>query len=191
MRKLVLLLVVGCAPAPEVKLRVSPGAAMRLDPTQRQQGQAAIETAKKTLATCESEVKKVEAERWAPASAENKQRTKELDGVMRAAEDRHGAMVAWRRAQCEVSRWQVAATEAQLELVTAEAVARTGADVDPARFRGQAANMQGGRVDASRRAATARTQLESKEKALNDAKDRYAATLKPQSATQVAGAESR
>jgi hypothetical protein len=196
MRKLFWLLMLGCAPSPVVKLHVSPSAAQRLDPAQRTTAQAAIDTAKKALVLCEAEVTKAEGERVAPAAAESKQRTKELDAVMRAAEARHTAMVGWRRAQCEVNRWQVAAAEAQLELVTAEAVARTGADVDPARFRAQAAEMQSGRSDASRHAATARTQLEQKEKALNDAKDAYAATLKPassnpQPSTEVAGSKPR
>jgi len=188
MRMLVLLM--ACIPSPVVRLHVSPAAAQRLDAAQRAKEEADIDTAKKALATCEAEVKKAEGERAAPAAAEAKQRTRELEAVMQAAADRHEAMVAWRRAQCEVNRWQVAAAEAQLELVTAEAVARTGADVDPAQFRAQAAEMQSGRSDASRHAATARTHLEQKEKALNDAKDRYAATLKPQSTTQVAGSNS-
>src|SRR5579859_5112426 len=187
----IILLLIACAPSPVVKLHVAPSAAQRLDAGQRANGEANIETAKKALATCEAEVKKAESERAAPAAAEAKQRTKELDAVMHAAGERHAAMVAWRRAQCEVNRWQVAAAEAQLELDTAEVVARTGADVDPARFRAQAAELQSGRSEASRKAATARTQLEQKEKALNDAKDRYAATLKPQPTTQVAGSKAR
>jgi len=187
MRKILFLLTLGCAPTPVVTLRVEPGAATRLDATQRQAGQAAIETAKKTHEQCQGEIKKAEVEHWAPAAAEGKQRTKELDAVMRAAEERHQANIDWRKAQCEVSRWQVAAAEAHLELVTAEAVSRTGADIDPARFRAQAANMQSGRSDAARKSASARSLLEQKEKALNDAKNRYAATLKPQPPTQVAG----
>jgi hypothetical protein len=166
---------------------VDPSAAMRLDASQKQQAQASIDGAKKALAQAELEVKKAEGERAAPAGAENRQRTPELDAVMRAAEARHKANVDWRRAQAETARWQVAVADAQLELVTAEAVARTGADVDPARFRAQAANMQSGRSDASRHSAAARAQLDQREKALNDAKDHYAATLKPQSPTQVAG----
>jgi hypothetical protein len=188
MRKLLVVVMVGCASTPEVKLRVDPGAATRLDASQRQAGQAAIDTARKTLEQCHAEIKKAEGEHWAPSAAEGKPRTKELDAVLRAAEVRHQANIAWRKAQCEVSRWQLAAAEAQLELVTAEAVARTGADIDPARYRAQAAEMQSGRSDASRKSATARSVLEQKEKALNDAKDRYAATLKPQPQTQVAGA---
>jgi hypothetical protein len=186
-----LVLLMACAPSPVVRLHVAPSAAQRLDAAQRAHEEVNIDTARKALATCEAEVKKAESERAAPAAAEAKQRTKELEAVMQAAAERHEALVTWRRAQCDVNRWQVAAAEAQLELVTAEVVARTGADVDPARFRAQAAEMQSGRSDAGRRAATARTRLEQKEKALNDAKDRYAATLKPQTTTQVAGSNAR
>src|SRR5437899_429885 len=102
MRKLVLLLMVGCAPVPIGKLGVDPAAAGRLDASVRQQSEAAIEVAKKQLAQAEAEAKRAEAERAGPAAAESKQRTAELAAVMRAAEDRRGANISWRRLQAEV-----------------------------------------------------------------------------------------
>jgi hypothetical protein len=138
----------------------------------------AIEAAKKSLGGAQAEVKRAEGEPTAPAALEGKARTPELDAVVNAGQARRRALVGWRQSQVEAARWQVAAAEAQLELVTAEAVARTGADIDPARFRAQAARMQNGHLEATRAVARARAQLDDKERGLNDAKNRYAATLK-------------
>jgi hypothetical protein len=192
MRKLIFLsmLLVGCAPSPVIKLRVDPAAASRIEPTQRQGAYAQLDGAKKLMDLAMVELKRAENEKAAPA-VDGKQRTRELNAVLKAAEERRSALVAWRQAQLDVTRWQVAAAEAQLELITAEAVARTGADVDPARFRGQAANMQSGRIEASKQVGRARAHLDQKERALSEAKDRYAATLKPQAAAQVNGAQAR
>jgi hypothetical protein len=192
MRKLILLCMagIGCAPVPVVTLRVDPAAAGRVEATQRQGAYAAVDAAKKQMDMAMVEVKKAENEKAGPA-VEGKERTRELNAVLKAAEERRTALVAWRQAQVEVARWQVAAADAQLELITAEAVARTGADVDPARFRGQAGNMQSGRIEASKKVAKARAQLDQKERALSEAKDRYAATLKPQPTSQLTSAQAR
>jgi hypothetical protein len=193
MRKLILLSLValGCgAPVPVIKLRVDPAASSRIEPTQRQGAYASLDSAKKLLDQAMVELKRAEGEK-AGFAVEGKERTRELNAVIKAAEERRGALVAWRQSQLEVARWQVAAAEAQLELITAEAVARTGADVDPARFRGQAANMQSGRIDASKQVAKTRAHLDQKERALSEAKERYAATLKPQPTTQITSAQAR
>jgi hypothetical protein len=174
----VCLLSIGCAPTPEVKLHVDPAAANRVEPAQRQRAVADGETARKSLATAEAALKHAEAEPAAPAAIEGKARTPEIDAVVKAGEARRRADIAWRQAQLDVARWQVAVADAQLELAMAEAVARTGAEVDPARFRAQAARMQNGHREASHAAARARGRLDDQERALNEAKNRYASTLR-------------
>jgi hypothetical protein len=173
------LLGVGCAATPTLTLRVSPAAVGRLgDRPERKSGQAAIEAAQKTLALAQAEQKRAEGERAGPVVA-NRSAPRELDAVMRAAVERKEALVEWRAAQVEVARWQVACAQAQLEQAMAEIVARSGADVDPAEFRAQSAHMQEGRLRAGQRVTQARAQLDVREKALANAKDRYAATVAP------------
>ena len=168
---------IGCAPAPVVKLHVNPIEANRLDPAQRQSAAATIEAAKKSLANAGAELKRAEADHAALA-VDDKTPSPELEAVKRAVAQRHMALVGWRRAQVEVARWQLASAEAQRELVIAEAVSRTGADVDPAQFRAQSATLQSGRMEAGRKVAHARAQLDEAERAVMTAKDSYAATLK-------------
>jgi hypothetical protein len=177
------LVAVGCAHTPVVKLHVSESQANRVDAAQRQAAAAAVETARKALAAAEAEVPKAQAEHT-HLMLDDKTPSPELDAVKRAVEDRKTTMVAWRRAQVEVARWHLAVAEAQRELMLAEAVSRTGADLDPERFRAQSASMQSGRSDAARTAAGARAQLDEKERALTAAKDRYAATIKAPAASR-------
>ncbi len=172
------LLAAGCVASPKVKLHVDPAAGNRLDPALRQRASAAVEVARATLKSAQADVNSAEAERAAPASLAGKPRTPLIDAVLTAAEARRSALITWRQAQVGAARWNIAVAEAQLELTTAEAVVRNGVDVDPARFKEQSADMENEHQEAMRVAAEARTRLDAKERALNDAKDHYAATLR-------------
>jgi hypothetical protein len=173
------ILMIGCAETtPEVKLRTPPTAVERLDAAQRSNANAAIDAAKARSLAAEADVKKAEVEHSTPAALEGKPRTPEIDAVVKAAAARHDAFVLWRKSQVESARWQVAVAEAQLELTCAEELAKTGGDIDPARFRAQSASLQRGHLDADREVARSRARLDDKERGLSAAKDRYAATLR-------------
>lgn len=172
------LLAMGCTTTPTVKLRVPASAAQRLDAAKREQGMAVIAATRQRLANAESELKKARGEKTEPAGAADKRRTPELDAVLRATEDRQRAVIAWRQAQVHALVWQLAADEAQLELVTATVVTRYGVDVDPEAFRAEVARLQAGHGEAARKLAGTRAALDRRESALVDAKNKYAATIK-------------
>lgn len=185
---LAVALVAGCATTNDVKVRVAPAAAARVPASVAAVARArtAADQAAQALAAAKAEwsraVAAARAAHLAPAS------TPELAAVAEA-QRRHGAAtVAWRAGVVELMRWRYAAAEAQVELELALFLSRRGDEIDLGSFQRQQAQLERRQVAAARQAATLRAAVDTSERAIADAKERYAATRRAAPALLVTAA---
>src|SRR5262249_53548080 len=99
-----------------------------------------------------------------------------LAAVARAQRQQTAATVAWRAGVVDMTRWRLAAAQARVELELALFLARGGEDLDIYSFERQDAQLQRRQVAAARQVAALRAGVDTSERALANAKERYAAT---------------
>lgn len=171
------LLLAGCATSkPEVKVHVPAEQAARVPATA-----PAVAAARQGVAAASAALAKAEAAANAATAAVRAQHLPAGDSPMLAAvaeaqRQRSDAIVAWRAGVVELMRWRLAAAQSHVELALARVLARNGADLDCARFRGEEARLQARASEAARQVTHLHATLDAREHALAAAKERYAAT---------------
>jgi multidrug resistance efflux pump len=168
--------VAGCASTPDVRLRVDPARAARLDPAVLRPAETAREAA---LSDLERDTQRIN-ERL--TRAQGALAAARAEGPSPTAEIHHAKVD---RAQAEVDReqslvdgltWRRAVAEAAYERDKAVILSRTGVDVDLEGYRRQTDRLRAGQREQEARQARARARLDEADRRLNQAKDRYAAT---------------
>jgi len=181
----------GCATTGDVADRLPPKEAARVPasvPALASARAAADEAAHALAAARDEQARAVEAARAARIASAD---TPELADVA-AAQRRHvAATVEWRGGVVEAARWRLAAAEAQVELERALFLARGGDELDVGRFQRQAAQLQRRHAAATRRVVELHAAVDAAERALADAKERYAASRRAAPAPLVTAAATR
>jgi hypothetical protein len=172
---LLLVLPLGCAQNPDLKLRVESARVARLAPEVRHRLEEGDAGALREIdADLGHRQQRVANAKQALSAARAEPVTSEAAEVHAAKVERADCELKWEEALLRAAEWRRASAASATELAKAETLSRAGDDIDVSAYAEQHERMRAGLAEAQRQQAATRTRFDESERRLSAAKARYA-----------------